>query len=193
MQSAEHLDWRGWCNVADAAIRAGRWPEAAAALQRAAALNPEEPAIARNLGAALSTLGRTEEALAAMERAVALDPGNVQDRLTCAQLLIDAGRKHEAAVEIDRATRDAFERMLNAKGPRPKDAREAAGGISADRVAEVRELGFLLDLRLDHLTTRMRRHAESLIILSGAAPGRAWRMPVSLTNVVRAAVSEVED
>ncbi|RII09402.1 sensor protein BasS/PmrB [Streptomyces sp. YIM 130001] len=54
--------------------------------------------------------------------------------------------------------------------------------------------GELSDLfRLDHLTTRMRRHAESLIILSGAAPGRAWRMPVSLTNVVRAAVSEVED
>lgn len=47
--------------------------------------------------------------------------------------------------------------------------------------------------RLDHLTTRMRRHAESLIILSGAAPGRAWRMPVPLTDVVRAAVSEVED
>ncbi|MCW7941511.1 ATPase [Streptomyces hygroscopicus] len=47
--------------------------------------------------------------------------------------------------------------------------------------------------RLDHLTTRMRRHAESLIILSGSAPGRAWRMPVSLTNVVRAAVSEIED
>ncbi|CAM5597026.1 histidine kinase OS=Streptomyces tendae OX=1932 GN=GUR47_29275 PE=4 SV=1 [Streptomyces tendae] len=53
------------------------------------------------------------------------------------------------------------------------------------------ELGDLF--RLDHLTTRMRRHAESLIILSGAAPGRAWRMPVSLTDVVRAAVSEVED
>ncbi|WP_253911130.1 nitrate- and nitrite sensing domain-containing protein [Streptomyces sp. CNQ-509] len=47
--------------------------------------------------------------------------------------------------------------------------------------------------RLDHLTTRMRRHAESLIILSGAAPGRAWRMPVPLQSVVRAAVSEVED
>ncbi|MHC5908286.1 sensor histidine kinase [Streptomyces sp. S6] len=47
--------------------------------------------------------------------------------------------------------------------------------------------------RLDHLTTRMRRHAESLIILSGAAPGRAWRRPVPLTDVVRAAVSEVED
>ncbi|QES51477.1 ATPase [Streptomyces venezuelae] len=53
------------------------------------------------------------------------------------------------------------------------------------------ELGDLF--RLDHLTTRMRRHAESLIILSGAAPGRAWRMPVPLTTVVRAAVSEIED
>ncbi|MEV0978925.1 nitrate- and nitrite sensing domain-containing protein [Streptomyces sp. NPDC049915] len=59
------------------------------------------------------------------------------------------------------------------------------------RVEDPTELGDLF--RLDHLTTRMRRHAESLIILSGAAPGRAWRMPVSLTNVVRAAVSEVED
>ena len=32
--------------------------------------------------------------------------------------------------------------------------------------------------RLDNLTTRMRRQAEGLIILSGAAPGRAWRQPV---------------
>ncbi|MFG2331096.1 nitrate- and nitrite sensing domain-containing protein [Streptomyces sp. NPDC048604] len=59
------------------------------------------------------------------------------------------------------------------------------------RVDDPNELGDLF--RLDHLTTRMRRHAESLIILSGAAPGRAWRLPVQLTNVVRAAVSEIED
>ncbi|MFF9853505.1 sensor histidine kinase [Streptomyces litmocidini] len=59
------------------------------------------------------------------------------------------------------------------------------------RADDPNELGDLF--RLDHLTTRMRRHAESLIILSGAAPGRAWRMPVPLTNVVRAAVSEIED
>ncbi|MFD9998606.1 sensor histidine kinase [[Kitasatospora] papulosa] len=59
------------------------------------------------------------------------------------------------------------------------------------RADDPEELGDLF--RLDHLTTRMRRHAESLIILSGAAPGRAWRMPVSLTDVVRAAVSEIED
>ncbi|MFC8448005.1 nitrate- and nitrite sensing domain-containing protein [Kitasatospora sp. NPDC057223] len=47
--------------------------------------------------------------------------------------------------------------------------------------------------RLDHLTTRMRRHAEGLIILSGGSPGRAWRKPVRMVDVVRAAVGEVED
>jgi signal transduction histidine kinase len=47
--------------------------------------------------------------------------------------------------------------------------------------------------RIDHLTTRMRRHAESLIILSGHAPGRGWRNPVPLVDVLRAAIAEVED
>jgi signal transduction histidine kinase len=47
--------------------------------------------------------------------------------------------------------------------------------------------------RLDQLTTRMRRHAEGLIILSGAAPARGWRDPVPALDVLRAAVAEVED
>ncbi|MFD4542145.1 nitrate- and nitrite sensing domain-containing protein [Streptomyces bauhiniae] len=46
--------------------------------------------------------------------------------------------------------------------------------------------------RIDHLTTRMRRHAESLIILSGAAPGRRWRGPVPVADVVASAVGEIE-
>ncbi len=46
---------------------------------------------------------------------------------------------------------------------------------------------------LDHLTTRMRRHAESLGILSGAAPGRSWREPVQIIDVIRGAMAEVED
>jgi signal transduction histidine kinase len=46
--------------------------------------------------------------------------------------------------------------------------------------------------RLDHLTTRMRRHAEGLIILSGALPARAWSTPVRVVDVVRAAIAEVE-
>ena len=52
----------------------------------------------------------------------------------------------------------------------------------------------LADLfRLDHLTTRMRRHAENLIILSGSTPGRGWREPVPVVDVLRAAIAEVED
>jgi signal transduction histidine kinase len=47
--------------------------------------------------------------------------------------------------------------------------------------------------RIDHLTTRMRRHSEGLIILSGESPGRGWRHPVPFVDVLRAAVAEVED
>jgi signal transduction histidine kinase len=52
----------------------------------------------------------------------------------------------------------------------------------------------LADLfRLDHLATRMRRHAEGLVILAGRPSGRGWRRPVPLVDVVRGAVAEVED
>ena len=47
--------------------------------------------------------------------------------------------------------------------------------------------------KLDHLTTRMRRHAEGLIILSGSPPGRSWSAPVKLIDVMRGAIAEVED
>lgn len=47
--------------------------------------------------------------------------------------------------------------------------------------------------RLDHLTTRMRRQAEGLIILSGAPSGRAWRQPVRVVEVLRGALGEIED
>ncbi|HJY59147.1 MAG TPA: ATP-binding protein, partial [Streptosporangiaceae bacterium] len=47
--------------------------------------------------------------------------------------------------------------------------------------------------RLDHLTTRMRRHAEGLVILAGAPPGRTWSSPVRMVDVMRGAIAEVED
>jgi len=59
------------------------------------------------------------------------------------------------------------------------------------RASDPQELDDLF--RVDHLATRMRRHAESLIILSGEAPARGWRHPVPLVDVLRAAVAEVED
>jgi signal transduction histidine kinase len=59
------------------------------------------------------------------------------------------------------------------------------------RAAEPDDLAGLF--RLDHLTTRMRRHAESLIVLAGDSPRRAFRDPVPFVDVLRAAAAEVED
>ncbi|MEU2038518.1 nitrate- and nitrite sensing domain-containing protein [Nocardia niwae] len=47
--------------------------------------------------------------------------------------------------------------------------------------------------QLDHLATRARRNAENLIILGGEKPGRRWRKPVPLLDLVRAAVAESLD
>ncbi|WP_433325355.1 nitrate- and nitrite sensing domain-containing protein [Spirillospora sp. CA-294931] len=45
---------------------------------------------------------------------------------------------------------------------------------------------------IDHLVTRMRRHAEGLVILAGRSAGRTWNAPVPIVDAVRAAVSEIE-
>ena len=47
--------------------------------------------------------------------------------------------------------------------------------------------------RLDHLATRIRRNAESLLVLSGEEPTRVWGQPVPLLDVVRAAIAETEE
>jgi len=46
--------------------------------------------------------------------------------------------------------------------------------------------------QLDHLATRMRRNNENLMMLSGAESGRRSGRPVSTADVLRAAVSEIE-
>jgi signal transduction histidine kinase len=46
---------------------------------------------------------------------------------------------------------------------------------------------------LDHLTARLRRYEENLVILGGGQPQRRWRKPVLLLDVLRSAQSEVQD
>src|SRR5580658_1236080 len=45
---------------------------------------------------------------------------------------------------------------------------------------------------MDHLVTRMRRNAENLLLLAGHESARKWSEPVSLADVARAALSEIE-
>ncbi|MFC7266860.1 sensor histidine kinase [Streptomyces lutosisoli] len=46
--------------------------------------------------------------------------------------------------------------------------------------------------KLDHLATRMRRNGENLLVLAGEKAGRRWSAPVRLVDVLRAAISEIE-
>lgn len=47
--------------------------------------------------------------------------------------------------------------------------------------------------RLDHLAARMRRNGENLLILAGTRVRRQQAAPIALGDVLRAAISEVED
>ena len=47
--------------------------------------------------------------------------------------------------------------------------------------------------RIDHLSTRMRRNAESLLVLAGADPGRRKGSPVAISDVLRVAIGEIEN
>ena len=58
------------------------------------------------------------------------------------------------------------------------------GEEDPDRLAEL--------FQLDHLATRMRRNDENLLVLAGADSTRIQRDPAPLSDVLRAAQSEVE-
>ncbi|MFI6044992.1 nitrate- and nitrite sensing domain-containing protein [Nocardia sp. NPDC051321] len=64
-----------------------------------------------------------------------------------------------------------------------------------DEAEQRQEDPVLLDtlFRLDHLATRERRNAENLTILGGGQPGRQWRNPVPLMDLVRSSVGETLD
>lgn len=47
--------------------------------------------------------------------------------------------------------------------------------------------------KLDHLATRMRRNAESLLVLAGSESPRMWSDPLEMGEVVRAALGEVDE
>src|ERR1700760_2170593 len=47
--------------------------------------------------------------------------------------------------------------------------------------------------RLDHMSSRRRRNASSLVVLSGAAGTNEHMAPLPLSDVVRLALGEIED
>ncbi|MET7605872.1 ATP-binding protein [Streptomyces avermitilis] len=47
--------------------------------------------------------------------------------------------------------------------------------------------------QVDHLATRIRRHAENVAVLGGSVSRRQWTRPVAMMEVLRSSIAEVED
>ncbi len=90
-------------------------------------------------------------------------------RASVSELFVNLARRNQSLLDRQLALIDDLE-----QGERDPDA-----------LAEL--------FKLDHLATRIRRNAESLLVLSGEEPSRRWGAPVALAEVARAAVAEVED
>ncbi|MFD0595980.1 sensor histidine kinase [Catellatospora coxensis] len=121
-------------------------------------------------GAVEDELNELENAFAQVQRtavASAVQEATLRNGLN--QVFLNIGRRSQVLLHRQLALLDAMER----------------------RTTDPQDLEDLY--RVDHLGARMRRHAEDLVILAGAKPGRGWRHPVPLHDVMRSAVSEVEE
>jgi len=143
-------------------------PQLVERLRRGETVNPNE--LSPSARMKVTEFSRTAAALASVQR-TALSAATTETNLRSgvSQVFVSLARRSQSLLQRQLRLLDELER----KAVDP---------------------GALADLfPLDHLTTRMRRHAEGLIILSGAVPGRAWNNPVPVIDVVRGAVAEVED
>jgi tetratricopeptide (TPR) repeat protein len=72
------------------ALEEGRWAEAAEALEKAVAAQPDDYSALFNLSFARAMLGKRQEAIAGYEKVLALKPGLYQAQLNLAILLLEA-------------------------------------------------------------------------------------------------------
>jgi len=132
--------------------------------------SPQQQGSAPWTGAASAEVEAVAEALLSMQRtASAAAAAEAGVRTGLRQILASLGKRNQSLLHRQLRIIDTLEQQ-------------------AESPAALGEL-----FALDHLTTRMRRHAESLSIISGAAPARTWSGPVPVIDVIRAAVSEIED
>jgi len=85
----------------------------------------------------------------------------------------------ESYVNLGRRNQNLLSRLLDVVGELERDEHD---------VTHLAKL-----YKLDHLATRIRRNAESLLVLSNASTTASWQPPVLVSDVVRAALGEVEN
>ncbi|WP_084537459.1 sensor histidine kinase [Nocardia puris] len=89
--------------------------------------------------------------------------------------------------------RNSTESMANLARRNQNLVRRQLGLISEFEREELDPKALSNLFELDHLATRMRRNAESLLVLVGEGSPRSWAAPIALTDVIRAGLSEVDD
>ncbi|MEU4561872.1 nitrate- and nitrite sensing domain-containing protein [Actinoplanes sp. NPDC023936] len=118
-----------------------------------------------------------------------------------------SGEVRRVADALDRVQTTAYTLATEQAALRRTSAESLANLGRRNQNLLRRQLGFITHLEreesdpaelanlfeLDHLATRMRRNAESLLVLVGAASPRQRTRPVALADVIRSAVSEVEE
>ncbi|MFJ2786092.1 MULTISPECIES: nitrate- and nitrite sensing domain-containing protein [unclassified Streptomyces] len=145
---------------------ARQWPEAVARSEKGEPFVPFPPSHH------LRTAGELELLGAAVERL----------RLTAADTVLSQSRGH-AGVEkvlgqLTRRTQTLIHRLI---------------ALLDDLERKHGDSDLLKDIfKVDHLATRVRRHAENLVILGDTPPSRRMTEPVTITDVMRSAVAETE-
>jgi len=121
-------------------------------------------------------------------------PAGTAEIAAAAAALASMQRTAIAAATAEAGVRNGLREILVSLGKRNQSLLHRQLRIIDTLEQEAESPAALAELfMLDHLTTRMRRHADSLSIMSGAAPARSWIGPVPVIDVIRAAVAEIED
>ena len=104
-------------------------------------------------------------------------------QLTAFDLAVEQARSRrniaEMFVNLGRRNQKLLQRMLDVISDLEHDEQNAA---------KLEQL-----FELEHMTTRMRRNAESLLVVAGTTSPRQWAKPVPAADVVRSALAEVQD
>jgi signal transduction histidine kinase len=111
-----------------------------------------------------------------------------------ARLASDLAESELSAVQAQAAQRQSISDLFVNLARRNQSLLDRQLALISELEQQENKPEALSDLfQLDHLATRIRRNAESLLVLSGDEPPRLWGRPVPLSEVVRAAAAEVED
>ena len=151
----------------------------------------------RTLPEVVDRLGRGEQVDAAAEsREVTTgEHGNGTDELARLGQTLNLARSAALEAAVRQADQHrGFERLLQRIARRTQllIGRQLRKLDELERRHEDPEvLEGLFDL--DHLTARLRRYEENLVIMAGGQPQRRWRKPVPLLDVLRSAQGEVQD